>query len=205
MRLWVKNKLHNSLLATVIKVGMFLLVVHLIKSSYLFKWDGKGSAHDTIVWKDALGNPQFGFPHPYSNPLGHMAPFSGTRAKKHVPPLDMHLLEVRRSILTSLRMKIEGAFGQLKSTWKVLKRIPQIEDRHQMSIIVACFTLHNFIRMQELGIHILDHEPSQGASDFTLFDEHRKMAMAEVREGITEQIWNSVVGDTSEIESSDID
>ena len=36
-----------------------------------------------------------------------------------------------------------------------------------------------------------------------MFDEHRKRAMAEVREGIAEQIWNSVGGDASETEPSD--
>jgi hypothetical protein len=143
----------------------------------------------------------------YPNTLGYMAPFSGTRARRHVPEFrhapPRGKAEHFNKRHSSLRMKIEGAFGQLKSTWKVLKRMPQMEDRHQMSIVVACFTLHHFIRMQELGIPILQHGPTQGASDVTMFDEHRKRAMAEVREGIAEQIWNSVGGDASEIEPSD--
>jgi hypothetical protein len=81
--------------------------------------------------------------------------------------------------------------------------MPQTSTDTQMTIIVSCFTLHNFIRMQELEIPILDHMPTEGVSDSHMFDVNRKRAMAEVRDAIALQIWQSVGSDASETESLD--
>ncbi|XP_072064172.1 uncharacterized protein [Arachis hypogaea] len=49
---------------------------------------------------------------------------------------------------SSLRTVIERTFGVCKARWKILQNMPlraKFETQHD--IIVACFTLHNFIRM----------------------------------------------------------
>ena len=94
-------------------------------------------------------------------------------------------------------------FSQLKSSWKGLKRMPQTSLDTQIAIIVSCFTLHNFILMQELEIPILDHEPREGAIDSNMFDVNRKNAMGEVRNAIALQIWNSIGSEADNMEESD--
>ena len=81
--------------------------------------------------------------------------------------------------------------------------MPQTSTDTQIAIIVSCFTLHNFIRMQELEIPIVDHMPTEGRSDSHMFDANRKRAMAEVRDAIALQIWQSVGSDGSGTESSE--
>ena len=45
--------------------------------------------------------------------------------------------------------------------------------------------------------------PTEGVSDSHMFDVNRKRAMAEVRDAIALQIWQSVGSDASETESLD--
>ena len=117
----------------------------------------------------------------YPNTLGYIAPISEGRCRRHIqefrsaPPRGM--TEHFNKWHSSLRMKVEMAFGQLKSSWKVLKRMHQISIDTQMAIIISCFTLHNFILMQELEIPIVDHEPREGAIDSNMFAVNRKNAM----------------------------
>ena len=103
---------------------------------------------------------------------------------------------------SSLRMKVECAFGQIKKRWKLLYNMPQISKKYQMSIIVSVFTLHNFIRMHQLGIPILQHEATEGIADFGMFDHSRKVAMRVVRDSIAQQIWQANQGN---IERDDVE
>lgn len=71
--------------------------------------------------------------------------------------------------------------------------MPQMELRFQLQIIVACCTLHNFIRLHELGIPFTHQvEVMERREDHTMYDPNRKAAMDIVRQEITDQIWESV-------------
>ncbi|XP_074312114.1 uncharacterized protein LOC141647716 [Silene latifolia] len=90
---------------------------------------------------------------------------------------------------SSLRMKVECAFGQLKKRWKVLKTMPQMLPKYQMSIIVSCFTLYNFIRMYKLDIPIVQHDAVIGRTNTNLDDKDRMSLMSKVRMDIAKAIW----------------
>lgn len=184
----------------------------------------EGSAHDVTVWRDALTNSKYGFPHPpkgkyylvdsgYPNTIGYLSPICDKKANarchvpefKHRPPEGM--LEHFNYRHSSLRMKVECAFGQLKKRWKVLKVMPQMSHKYQMSIIVSTFTLHNFIRMHTLGIPIVQYDLNiQGTTDSGMFEKKRKGAMHKVRNNIVKDIWRgNGFDDVSENENEDED
>ncbi|XP_074284106.1 uncharacterized protein LOC141608662 [Silene latifolia] len=71
----------------------------------------------------------------------------------------------------------------------VLKTMPQMLPKYQMSIIVSCFTLHNFIRMHKLGIPIVQHDAVIGRTDTNLDDKDRMSLMSKVRMDIAKAIW----------------
>ena len=71
--------------------------------------------------------------------------------------------------------------------------MPQMPKKYQMSIIVSTFTLHNFIRMHELGIPVpRNEEDNEGRVDINMFDANRKRAMNALRDSIAQQIWETV-------------
>lgn len=92
---------------------------------------------------------------------------------------------------SSLRMKVECSFGQLKKMWRILHNMPQASLQSQMSIIIASCTLHNFIRMHKLGIPIIQHDANIGAADTTMYAQWRKDNMGIVRHDIALQIWRA--------------
>jgi hypothetical protein len=51
---------------------------------------------------------------------------------------------------SSLRNVIEQSFGVLKMKWRILLHLPSYPIEKQSKIIVACMTLHNFIRGHNL-------------------------------------------------------
>uniref|UniRef100_A0A803MGH7 DDE Tnp4 domain-containing protein n=1 Tax=Chenopodium quinoa TaxID=63459 RepID=A0A803MGH7_CHEQI len=133
--------------------------------------DVGGSAHDTRVWTHCLGDVTKKFPHPpsgkyflvdsaYPNTLGYLSPHMGKDLRYHFPDFEergppIGNLEHYNYRHSSLRSTIERCFGVLKKKWKILKMMPPMDEAFQLSIIVATFTLHNFIRLYELGIPIL--------------------------------------------------
>ncbi|XP_010684223.3 protein ALP1-like [Beta vulgaris subsp. vulgaris] len=169
----------------------------------------EGSAHDTTVWRRSLGDARMGFPHPpsgkyyvvdsaYPNTLGYLSPYL-------VPGLRYHLPDFRRGTPpqgmyeqfnyrhSSCRNVIERVFAVLKNRWKVLKSMPQMDEANQLKIIVACFTLHNFIRLHDLGIPFTHQiEVMEQRADHNMYDDNRKIAMDSVRQQITEAIWDSM-------------
>ncbi|XP_065864427.1 uncharacterized protein [Euphorbia lathyris] len=132
----------------------------------------------------------------YPNTFGYLSPIRDFGVRCHMPefrcgkPRGME--EHYNHLHSSLRMKVEMAFGQLKKRWKVLHNMPQMSKKYQMSIIVSTFTLHNFIRLSMLGIPIIQHGPNvNGIVDSDMFNIDRKDAMLAVRNGIAQQIWQS--------------
>lgn len=51
---------------------------------------------------------------------------------------------------SSLRNVVERLFGVLKAKWRILKGVPSFNPRTQKKIIIACMSLHNYIRETKL-------------------------------------------------------
>ena len=64
------------------------------------------------------------------------------------PTTNKKLYNYRHS---SLRMVIERSFGVLKARFPILNLIPKFKRGRQRYMIVACCTLHNFIRINNRG------------------------------------------------------
>jgi len=88
----------------------------------------------------------------YPNKEGFLAPYKGQRY--HVTEWQHHqpegLKEVFNQAHSSLRNVIERSFGVLKMKWRILLYLPGYPINKQSKIIVACMTLHNFIREHDL-------------------------------------------------------
>ncbi|XP_020262996.1 protein ALP1-like [Asparagus officinalis] len=118
----------------------------------------EGSANDFRILQDALSRPQ---PHGlkvydgkyylcdagYPTMPGFISPYRGVRyhLKEHsgkTPKNRRELFNLRHS---SLRSKIESAFGTLKNRFKILCAKPHYPFPTQVDIVLACTILHNFI------------------------------------------------------------
>uniref|UniRef100_A0A803MTN3 DDE Tnp4 domain-containing protein n=1 Tax=Chenopodium quinoa TaxID=63459 RepID=A0A803MTN3_CHEQI len=166
----------------------------------------EGSAHDINVWNHCLTVPEFRFPHPppekyylvdsgYPNTVGYLSPIKEKDIRTHLPefrngPPPQGMLELFNYLHSSLRTTIERCFGQLKGRWKILTMMPQMDTKHQLAIMVATFTLHNFIRLHELDIPIDSGIEIEPRADYDLFNENRKAVMKEVQLNIAKEIWN---------------
>uniref|UniRef100_A0A803MLS4 DDE Tnp4 domain-containing protein n=1 Tax=Chenopodium quinoa TaxID=63459 RepID=A0A803MLS4_CHEQI len=166
----------------------------------------EGSAHDITVWNHCLTVPKFRFPHPppgkyylvdsgYPNTVGYLSPIKEKDIRTHLPefrngPPPQGMLELFNYLHSSLRTTIERCFGQLKGRWKILTMMPQMDTKHQLAIMVATFTLHNFIRLHELDIPIDSGIEIEPRADYDLFNENRKAVMKEVQLNIAKEIWN---------------
>ncbi|RWR98177.1 protein ALP1-like protein [Cinnamomum micranthum f. kanehirae] len=119
----------------------------------------EGSATDARVLQNALtrGDPLVVPPGRYylvdagfANAPGFLAPYRGVRyhLKDHrgrTPQDPKELFNKRHS---QARNVIERAFGLLKGRFAILRTTPQYDFIHQVSIVHACCTLHNFILEQ---------------------------------------------------------
>uniref|UniRef100_A0A803MHQ6 Myb/SANT-like domain-containing protein n=1 Tax=Chenopodium quinoa TaxID=63459 RepID=A0A803MHQ6_CHEQI len=166
----------------------------------------EGSAHDITEWNHCLTVPEFRFPHPppgkyylvdsgYPNTVGYLSPIKEKDIRTHLPefrngPPPQGMLELFNYLHSSLRTTIERCFGQLKGRWKILTMMPQMDTKHQLAIMVATFTLHNFIRLHELDIPIDSGIEIEPRADYDLFNENRKAVMKEVQLNIAKEIWN---------------
>ncbi|KAL9668065.1 hypothetical protein QQ045_002439 [Rhodiola kirilowii] len=134
----------------------------------------EGSVNDTTVWKNSINQSKYYFPHLPSD-------FRNCQLQSGI----YENFNYRHS---SLRTTIERAFGILKTTWKILRTMPQVSEEWQINIIFATFMLHNFIRMHKLRIHVQSHEEVHGSADSDLLDVHRKAQMNQVRDMIASVI-----------------
>ncbi|XP_012570899.1 protein ANTAGONIST OF LIKE HETEROCHROMATIN PROTEIN 1-like [Cicer arietinum] len=125
----------------------------------------EGSAHDSKVFLDAISNPNAGFPWPprgsfylvdsgYPCTRGLLPPYRGERyhaqeyrGQGRQPRSPEELFNYRHS---SLRMTIERCFGVLKNRFPILKLMPPYKPSRQRLIVIACCTIHNYIRKWNL-------------------------------------------------------
>jgi hypothetical protein len=91
----------------------------------------------------------------YPNRTRYITPYKGSTY--HLP--EFHLqrqcapqgkYEKFNFLHSSIRNVIERSFGVLKQKWHILKLMPSFSPKTQKHIIIACMTLHNFIRDSEL-------------------------------------------------------
>jgi hypothetical protein len=118
----------------------------------------------------------------YPNRKGYLAPYKGQ--KYHISEWQnarqpIGSKEVFNYAHSSLRNVIEHSFGVLKMKWRILLSLPSFSRKKQSKIIIACMTLHNFIRdsalhdryFDELGPNSLGHDVSVGESSSSTSDE----------------------------------
>nr|XP_027118223.1 protein ALP1-like [Coffea arabica] len=115
----------------------------------------EGSAHDARVLESALMPPS-DFPIPpagkyylvdaaYRNTPGFLPPYKNVQQRDPAK----RLFNTRHS---SLRNVIERTFGVLKTRFKFLKGpVPNFYMTTQISVVIACCGLHNFLRMFQPG------------------------------------------------------
>ncbi|KAL1567733.1 protein ANTAGONIST OF LIKE HETEROCHROMATIN PROTEIN 1-like [Salvia divinorum] len=143
---------------------------------FLPGWEG--SAGDSRVLRDAVSREEDGLHVPrgnyflcdngYANSEGFLTPYKGVRY--HLKewgvgaqrPQNAHELFNLRH--TKARNIIERAFDVLKMRWGVLRSATFYPIRIQIRMIMACFLLHNFIRM-EMPIDPLDRVMSSKTDD----------------------------------------
>src|ERR1700709_947933 len=121
----------------------------------------EGSAHDGTVLRDAIYNKGFKTPEKkywlgdtgYSNSNPVLVPYRSTRyhlkeqrlsGKK--PENSKELFNLRHA---SLRNVIERVFGVLKRKYQILQTPSEYSIETQTRIILACATLHNWVRSIE--------------------------------------------------------
>ena len=114
-----------------------------------------------------------------------------------------------------LRMVIERSFGVLKARFPILNLMPNFKPIRQRYMVIVCCALHNFIRMNNQSDELFrtigesDGEGSAtngegggdvGASTSLAAQRHvlemstaSKRAMGEVRDNITNTMWNDYV------------
>ncbi|KAL6547120.1 hypothetical protein OROMI_022841 [Orobanche minor] len=173
--------------------------------------DNEGSVHDITVWVDSLTQSKYSFPHPpagiyylvdsgYPNTMGYLSPIKDPNVRYHIPYFKKKrvfrgMSEQFNYRHSSLRTTVERAFSNLKKRWKILDMMPQMEDIYQVYVIVATFTLHNFIRRCKLGILVSEHDVNvQDRVDSDMLNPARKEVMNKVHKKITLRLWRSISG-----------
>ena len=90
----------------------------------------------------------------YPNRKGYLSPYRCTRY--HVEqwqngPLPQGMKETFNHAHSRVRNVIERSFGVLKMKWRILLKMAKFPEKKQTRIIVACMTLHNFIRESRIA------------------------------------------------------
>ena len=98
---------------------------------------------------------------------------------------------------TSLRNVIETCVGVLKARFPILKLMPSYPIRRQRLILIACCTIHNFIRMHN-GVdtlfdqyveQLVDMDEQWLSVEQQGVNKNQAAEMAQVRQTITNEMW----------------
>ncbi|XP_040994226.1 putative nuclease HARBI1 [Juglans microcarpa x Juglans regia] len=181
----------------------------------------EGTAHDARVLIDALRRPGNHFPWPeegyyylvdsaFPCTEGFMPPYPRVRYHRserrgsHTFQGYKDLFNYRHS---SLRNVIERTFGVLKKRFRILNLMPPYLPTRQRYLIIACCTIHNFIRMVTpndrdfLVYSNPDDYPGMDANQNTSEETHvpdmsiaSAQAMAARRDAIALPMWGHSYG-----------
>ncbi|KAF7143993.1 hypothetical protein RHSIM_Rhsim05G0142800 [Rhododendron simsii] len=146
---------------------------------FTFVWAGwEGVAHDSRVLRETMNDPANNFPilppgkyflcdaaythtrrfmAPYRNVRYWLADFQNGRRPRNKEER-FNLAHAR------LRNVIERAFGVLKSRFPILKRMSSYPFAVQRNMVIACITMHNFIRRTCISDQFLDKFNDPNAS-----------------------------------------
>ncbi|KAF7143180.1 hypothetical protein RHSIM_Rhsim05G0210200 [Rhododendron simsii] len=138
---------------------------------FTFVWAGwEGVAHDSRVLRETMSDPANNFPilppaythtrrfmAPYRNVRYWLADFQNGRRPRNKEER-FNLAHAR------LRNVIERAFGVLKSRFPILKRMSSYPFAVQRNMVIACITMHNFIRRTCISDQFLDKFNDPNAS-----------------------------------------
>ncbi|XP_074373632.1 uncharacterized protein LOC141713981 [Apium graveolens] len=146
---------------------------------FTFVWAGwEGVAHDSRILTEVVADIDSGFPLPppnkyylcdaaYANTRGFLTPYKNTRYWQSD-------FRGRRALTreekfnhahAQLRNVIERAYGVLKARFPILKQMPPYTFSTQRDIVIACFAVHNFIRLQKLEDELFDQCDNNVSSD----------------------------------------
>ncbi|KAL8102018.1 hypothetical protein AgCh_033791 [Apium graveolens] len=146
---------------------------------FTFVWAGwEGVAHDSRLLTEVVADIDSGFPLPppnkyylcdaaYANTRGFLTPYKNTRYWQSD-------FRGRRALTreekfnhahAQLRNVTERAYGVLKARFPILKQMPPYTFSTQRDIAIACFAVHNFIRLQKLEDELFDQCDNNVSSD----------------------------------------
>ncbi|PKI70787.1 hypothetical protein CRG98_008817 [Punica granatum] len=132
---------------------------HDMMFSYV-KTGWEGSAHDARILMDTVAGPEFLTPPPrkynvvdagYPKMMGFLALYKGENY--HPSHFRGCHVRTRKELFnkrhSSVRNVIERCFGVLKNKFTLLRLMPNISVYKQADIVLSCFVLHNFIKIEE--------------------------------------------------------
>ncbi|XP_026445578.1 uncharacterized protein LOC113346230 [Papaver somniferum] len=126
----------------------------------------EGTAHDSRVLTEAVRDPSFKFPLPPPGKINCAAIITFSPSIFHlrlVPPIAKE--EKFNQAHARLRNVIERAFGVLKVRFPVLSKMPSYSFETQRDIVIACMSIHNFLRRNALDDWLFkDYENETGGS-----------------------------------------
>ena len=140
----------------------------------------------------------------YPNMVGFLSPYKET--KYHIPDFQrggrtVGKEEMYNHVHLSLRNVIERSFGVLKAKFPIIRATPSFSLQSQMFIVVACMTIHNFIRLSMSNDRFFrlykDENPTEDEDeaaathdDVSGVDNWEIRIMHQEREKIANMIWN---------------
>ncbi|KAL2228782.1 UNVERIFIED_CONTAM: hypothetical protein Sindi_1857900 [Sesamum indicum] len=172
----------------------------------------KGSAADARVLNHAISqDPTFPFPPNgkyylvdagFTNYQCFLAPYRGTRyhlaeyrghGRRYRTPQDLF-----NHVHSHLRNVIECCFGVLKKRFPILQwGMPSYLLQHQVDLVIACCTLHNFIRRFSHDDIIFNEPEDEVPPDMDAFYHRGHLTVTELeaqrifRDNIAMQMWAS--------------
>ncbi|XP_048336945.2 uncharacterized protein LOC107403342 [Ziziphus jujuba] len=180
----------------------------------------EGTKNDSGVFLDAITRSENKFPLPkegeyyvvdsgFPCTMGFLPPFRGEKChlqeyhgRGRQPRGPKELFNYRHS---SLRNVIERCFGVLKARFRILKMMPPYKQSRQPLIVIACCTLHNFIRKwaqnnvmftqwEEEEQEIEDEEASTSGSNNSIdLSDEAAIAMAAYQNQLSQVMWHDYV------------
>ncbi|WOG92722.1 hypothetical protein DCAR_0311997 [Daucus carota subsp. sativus] len=163
---------------------------------FTFVWAGwEGVAHDSRILTEVVSDVDSGFPLPprnkyylcdaaYANTRGFLAPYRNTRywLADFRGQRALTKEEKFNHAHAKLRNVIERAYGVLKARFPILKQMAPYVFSTQRDIVIACFAVHNFIRMQKLEDQLFEQCDRSADSDGSDGEENENIPEASQHE-----------------------